>query len=376
MPKNKILRFLFVSTVVIFCIGVPLAFYLLFTTQGSAGLAKLVLSKYVAYRDIRINKIQGDLSRGLTFTDVELGGVKGLPPGSVFKIQQLQVSLRPLKFDSLNFEIENGRLVLPHSEPIVLFASYKKVKLDVNIYSRRIDAKEILNLLFKERGAKNISGIISNVDSYVGGSFTRPQLTGVFEVDSLSHKGFSLSRCPGSFALAFKTKKNESRIHGAIVLQQGDIIAQAIKVRILDCKIIFSLDQDQPTIDFKGTTDIGETKIGIALTGTFEHPFLTLTSNRPHLPGTLLLMLVTGKEEKELQVTNQAGITGSQAKDLIDYLFSGVGQDKVIASLGVNKVTLSPEPPATKSEADASQPLLPEVSRETKQSVPDTKIQQ
>lgn len=364
------------SIVIIFCIGVPLACYLLFTTQGSTGLVKFILSKYVSSKEIRISKIQGYLSQGLTFTDVELGGLKGLPPASVFKIQQLRVSLRPLKFDSLNFEIENGRLALPHSEPIVLFASYKKVKLDVNIYSRKIDAREILDLLFKGNGAKNISGIISNVDSYVGGSFTRPQLTGVFEIDSLSQKGFSLSRCPGSFAIDFKGKKNEPRLRGAIVLQQGDIIAQAINVKIIDCKIIFSPEQDLPTIDFKGTTNIGETKIDIALTGTFEHPFLTLTSDKPHLSATLLLMLVTGKEEKELQVTYQGGITSSQAKDFLDYLFSGDGQDKVIASLGVNKVTLSPEPPKTKSEADASQPLLPEVSSETKQSVPDIKIQQ
>lgn len=376
MPKNKIIRFLFISIAVILCIGIPLAYYLLFNTQGSAGLVRLVLSKYVSSKEIRISKIQGNLSQGLTFTDVELGGLKGLPPGSLFKIQQLRVSLRPLKFDSLNFEIENGRLVLPHSEPIVLFASYKKVKLDVNIYSRRLDAKEILNLLFKGKGAKNISGIISNVDSYVGGSFTRPQLTGVFEIDSLSQKGFSLSRCPGSFALDFKGKKNDPRLRGAIVLQQGEIIAQAIKVKIIDCKILFSPEQDLPTIDFKGVTNIGETEIDIALTGTFEHPFLTLISDKPHLPGTLLLMLVTGKEEKELQVTYQAGITSSQAKDFLDYLFSGTGQDKVIASLGVNKVTLSPEPPKTKSEADASQPLLPEVSSEAKQSAPDTKIQQ
>lgn len=366
MPKNKILRFLLVIFVITFGIGLPLAWYLIFTTHGSTLLVKFAISRYVASKEININKIQGHLSQGLTLSEVELGGLKGLPAGSVFKIQQLRVSLHPFKFDSLNFEIENGRLVLPHSEPIVLFATYKKVKLDVNIYSRRIDAKEILNLFVNDKSAKNISGVISNVDSYVGGSFTRPQLTGVFEVDSLSYKGFSIKNCPGSFAIDLKGKKAESNPQGAIVLQQGDIIAQGTNIKIRDCKIIFSPDLELPSIDFKGSSIIGSTKIEIALSGTRDEPKLTLTSSQPHLPGTLLLMLVTGKEEKELQVTYQGQITTAQARDLLDYFFSGAGSDKVIDSLGVNKVALTTEAPATKAEADKAQPLLPGGGNEAK----------
>lgn len=370
MIKNKILRFLFTLLIFLFCVGTPISCYLLFTTQGSSLFVKFLISKYVATKEIDIAKIQGNLSRGLIFSDLELGGLKGLPKGSVFKIQQLIVSLRPFKFDSLNFEIENGRLVLPNSEPIVLFASYKKVKLDVNIYSRKIDAKEILNLFVKDKSSKNISGVITNIDSYVGGSFTRPQLTGVFEVDSLSHEGFLLSKCPGSFAIYLKGKKSESRLNGAIVLQEGKIKAQNTIITIDECKILFYPDSDLPKIDFKGVSDMGETKIDIVFSSTFMNPILSLTSNKPHLPGTLLLMLVTGKEEKELQVSYQDKITSSQAKDLLDYFLTGKGADKIIEGLGVSKITLATEAAKNKPDNPSFQPLLPGVSKEVKQGTP------
>jgi autotransporter translocation and assembly factor TamB len=364
MLIGKILRVIILVFISCLLIGLLSAVYFLFTTRGSSSLVKFIISRYTVSGNIKAGKIEGTLSRGLKLIDLEINGIKGLPKGTVFKVQQVNVSCRPLKFDTFNLEMENGRLLLPHSEPIILFAGYKKVKLSANIYSRKIDAKEILNLFVKE--TKNISGIITNVDSYIEGSFTQPQLSGVFEVENLSHKNFSLIDCPGSFSIKFNGKKSDAKPSGAVVFQKGTIKAQNITIRIKECKILFSPDLEKPTLEFKGTSDIGEASIGINFTGSLDKPNLKLSANTPHLSGALLLMLVTGKEEKELKASYQGEITSEQAKQLLDYFIFSSPPDKLISSLGLSEAALSPEAEQGKLKDKKPQLLTTEVNTEPK----------
>ncbi|MBU2540847.1 MAG: translocation/assembly module TamB [Candidatus Omnitrophica bacterium] len=352
MLGNRIFRLIFVVIIVLICVGTALVSYFLFITSGSALLTKILLSQYVDSENVSIETIEGNLAQGLKLKDIQLKGFAGLPEESVLKIQQLNVSFRPIKFDTLNLDIENARLYLPYSDPIVLFASYKKVELDVNVYSRKVDAQEIMDLFAKDKDLDDISGAITNIDSYVKGSFTRPQLTGVFDVEKISYQELTFSDCPGSFAINLTGKGKDSQLQGAVVFKSGQVVSRDQVFRIKESRIIFSPDYEKILFDFKGSTKVRDTEIDIAFSGNFSDPSLKLTSKPPKLESILAFMLVKGTypQEAEELVLSEVSFKKAMAKDLLDYFLSGKSIRDIMQRLGLGDI-----PAVSESELENKQ---------------------
>lgn len=338
--RSRNFIFLFFLCIFILCLVVIFG-YLFFTTNGSSFVTKLVLSRYTESKNIDVKKIDGRLSEKLFFRDIEIKDLEGLPKGSVIRIQKLEVDFTSFSLEGLNIDIENGRLRLPLSEPVLFYGSYKDGSLDINVYSKQVSVNDFLDLSVETKTLGKVSGTISDVDIYVEGSFFKPMLRGEFLIDKLLRNGFSLTNCPGIFAVILDDIKSELKVIGDLTLKSAKLSgAKTAIITLQQSKIIFSGNPKKPSLDIKGNSIVEGAKINIVLKGTIDKPDLKLTSE-PSMPqGRLLVMLVTGKSWKSTEQLGKGEIPVDLARDFVDYLLFGGAGSKIAQRFGISDVSV------------------------------------
>ncbi|MFH1507166.1 MAG: translocation/assembly module TamB domain-containing protein [Candidatus Omnitrophota bacterium] len=326
----------------VICTIAFLAYYFFFTTRGSSSIAKFALSKYTASEKINIKGVDGNLSQTLSFKDIIFEDLEFLPQGSIVKINKLDLSFASFNPPEIKVNIHNGALRMPSFNTIIFNGSYQQGSLEINVYSKNVGVRETLDLFTQSSDLKKISGMISDLDVYVKGSFLKPQLTGEFQIRELSRNGFSITNCPGRLDLQLNDIKEELKIFGTIFLSSGIVTGpKGTSLNLQECMIIFNGNPKKPSFDLRGASTVEGTKINIALKGTLEKPELKLTSE-PSLPqGQLLVMLATGKAWKGTGKSISSGqLSPDLAADFIDYFaFGGMGS-KIAKQLGISEISL------------------------------------
>ncbi|MFH2137544.1 MAG: translocation/assembly module TamB domain-containing protein [Candidatus Omnitrophota bacterium] len=303
-------------------------YMLLRTTKGSELITRAGISYYLDSEDILIGDIEGDLSQGLIFNEVEIKNLKMLPQGSIIKVQKLSVSAQEYSLREVNFDIYNGRLQMPGSEPVIFYGSYKNALLDLTVYSKHVSMRDIFDLFVDNITLQNISGQVKDMDIKIQGSLYAPRLTGSLYVENLKRMGFLLQDSPVIFDITLNDIKNNIRLIGEVILKKGAISARQTKADLLESKIIFSGDPKQPSFNCAGKTVIENVAIEILFKGTANDPELILSSTPPLSRGMLLAMLVTGKRWQGAEDTiSQGQISPDIIKDVVDYIiFTGSGK--------------------------------------------------
>lgn len=341
MRKKPLLIFVAVITGVIFLLSAAL-FYLVGTTKGSQFLTRFGLSRYVEPEEINIQETKGSLLRGITFKNIEFRDVKGFPPGSIIKIQTLEVVVTSLGLEGITAKVTNGRLKLPSSDPILFYGKYEQGLLNLNVYTKRADVRAILDAFPEGDALKKLSGTVSDFDVYIKGTLFQPMIKGMFTVETLYRKGFSMKDCPVVFEVNLKDIKDNLKVYGEITLKKGTVSGRkTAKVELRESKIFFSGNPTIPSLDVKGTSYVEKTTINIVLRGTMEAPEIKLTSEPPKTETQLLLMLATGRSWKSAEGTLRTGkLSPDIVSDFVDYfVFAGRGS-KVAQHLGVSELSL------------------------------------
>ncbi|MFH1777228.1 MAG: translocation/assembly module TamB domain-containing protein [Candidatus Omnitrophota bacterium] len=323
---------------IIFC-----GYYLIFTTKGAGVISKFLLAKYVEGDKIGFKEIEGSLAEKLVYHNVEVKNLKGLPPEAVLKIQELKIYFTTLNFSGLNLEIQNGRLMMPDSDAILFYGNYQRSAFDVKVYCKEINLRDTLDLFVEAGSLKDLSGDIYDLDIVIKGDFLDPDITGNFQLKSLSYGGFTMRGCTIAFSLQLKDVKNNLKLYGEILMETGELTGpRTAVVKLEKSKIIFNGDYAKPTFDLKGKSIIEGTKIKITLKGTIESPELRLTSTPPVPEGWLLVMLATGRSWRSSgSALKQGNITPDLAKDFIDYfVFAGSGS-KIIQKFGLSDISIT-----------------------------------
>ncbi|MFC1704043.1 translocation/assembly module TamB domain-containing protein [Candidatus Omnitrophota bacterium] len=340
MFKTKI--FLLIIVLVSISGAISLAF---FTTKGSGFLAKFALTKYVGANNVEIKTIKGTLARGLLLKDVELKDIKGIPPDSVLKIQELKVSFDSFDPSGLTVEIFNGRFRFPASDPIVFYGTYKNGSLDLKASTRSVNVRHALDLFVKNETVKKIDGIVNDVNVAIAGSFLEPSLEGYLVIEKLSQDGFLMSKCPLAFDVTLKDIKGMLKVYGAAELESGKVSGQKTAVVNLEkSKIIFGGLPNEPLFDVRGQSIVEKTKIKIALKGTIEKPDLKLSSEPPFPEERLLVMLATGKSWQKTEVAaTQGKLSPAVAGDFLDYFIFGGSGSQLAEKFGITDFSVKYE---------------------------------
>jgi len=339
MLKNKILF----TLITLILLTISLIVYLLFfTTKGSDFVTKFALSNYVSSKNITVKEIEGKFSEQLSYRNIEIKDVKGLPQGSILKIQKLDVFFSDVALEGLNVNIYNGRLKMPGSDTILFYGNYKQGSLALTAYSKHVNIGEILDLFTENRALTSVSGQIYDLDVQAKGTFLQPQLEGTFYIKKLSRTGFTMIDSPGRFSLRLTDIKNKIKLNGEVVFKSAKVFGKKTAVIELDSsKILFSGDPRNPLFDMRGHADVDEVKIDISLKGQIHKPDLKLISQPQAPESKLIIMLATGRSWQAADASlDQKKLSPELAGDFIEYfVFSGSGK-RLAKKLGIKDVSL------------------------------------
>lgn len=339
---KKIKNFLMVFFTIFILLLIGLAYYFIFTTNGSKVITQFLLSDYVETKTVDAKNTSGSLFNTFVCQDIEFHDLEWLPKGNSLKIQRLEISLTSFSPRGLSGKINNGRLQFPGSDAMLFYGDYQDGNLNITVYSSIMDVRDTLDLFAESALLENVSGIIRNVDMKITGYFLEPELNGTFYIERLDRDGFSMTNCPGTVRLKLNDIKDELKAYGQITLINGIVSGQkTAAINLLESKILFDGSLESPTFDFKGTSQVENVKIEIALKGTLEAPDLKISSKPPMTQERLVIMLATDKSWNSVEAALSKGeLSVDLAKDFLDYfIFSGSG-NKTMQQLGVRDVQI------------------------------------
>ena len=302
------------------------------------------MSIYAGSRYVEIENIKGNLAQGLILNDVAIKNLKMLPQGTTITIQRIHVSWSVPSLKGIYVRLDNGKFLLPSSDPILFYGEYKQGQQDLTVYSNHVAVHEIFDLFVENRGLKNISGDVSGLDIKIQGSLFLPELKGKLYVNKLTRLGFSLQECPVFFALTLRDLKKKVKVKGTVTLDRGKIASRQTSVDVHRSQIIFSKDPMKPRFACQGTSFIEGVKIDIMFKGTVQNPEIILSSEPSIADEIIIMMLATGKRWRSAERALYGGkVSPDIISDFVDFfLFNGTGS-KLGRRIGVRDVSFTLE---------------------------------
>lgn len=316
--------------------------FFLFNAKGNKILIKTVLERNEVSESVFIKEYSGNLGQGLLLENLVLTNLKYLPMENFLKIQRLFIDITSLKLDGLIVELENARLFLPYSDPVLLNGKLKNNVLEANIFSSKFGLGQIQRLIPAIREFSNIAVNFENIDLYIKGSLEKQELDGSLFLKRLTYEGFALEHCPIDIKLSFSQQDDQIKPEGVINFKEGTVYSPKTALRLKESQIIFHGNIKNPNLNIHGESVIDKVKITLFVRGTKESPEIQLTS-QPSLPEKqLMLMLATGKRWKSLEDSMEQGkLSADISKDFVDYFLFG-GQGSVLAKrLGLHDVDVT-----------------------------------
>lgn len=340
----KIRHFFLIFTAVFIVVSIliaGLAWYFLFTEKGSGFIVRFALSRCVKSENVAIDKIKGNVAQTIFLEGISTRDIEYLPPGSMLEAKKIDVKFNPFDPERSYINIVNGKLMLPHSDPVLFHGDYKDGALDVNIYSKSIDIGTLIGLWPRQSILKNAVGIVEDIDIYASGSLLEPRFKGSFLIKELKRSGFSLSGCHAELDLTIKDITGNAQVFGEIVFNNGRVSGEKTAiVNIQQSRILFNGAPDKPSLDIKGVSIVEDSKIDIALKGDVKNPDLRLSSDLPLPKERLFLRLATNMSWKGTEVAaSQGQLSADMARDFIDYFFFSGAGSRLAGLLGLKSMS-------------------------------------
>lgn len=320
------------------------AYALFFTARGSRLAAEWAVRKYAAPEAAQIRRVRGTLAGEVRLRNIDLESPRGLPEGTLVRVQELRADLNPLSLEESRFELRNGRVFLPGSQdPVVLFGRYRDRRVEGSVYSRVFGVQDLSELgAGKWSLPRGFSGTAREVDCRVWGTADAPRLSGQLEVGNLTYRGVSLRDAPTRLSLRLKrSRRGRVELRGQVVFLGGSIVSRGTTVRLLRSRLTFSGSPRDVEMTLRGTSDVEGTAIRVYLRGTPARPELRLSSDPPLPQSRLLLMLVTGKGWKGADTLFESKqIPLDMARDFVDLFFLSEGNNTLGRRLGLDRLSV------------------------------------
>ena len=306
-------------------------------------LQRVTVSMPQLARAVTIAQMTGSMAQGWSCSEVRIEDPRRFPRGSVATIQRLDlgVSMRPRTIRL----IQNGKLQLPLSDPILFSADGREGALVLSLYAGTVDAQEIWSLLPGHDPASQAPGLITDATLRLETLWAQPTVSGHFRLRQLVRKRFTLVECPGLISLTVRERLTTPQVSGSIVLTGGEARTRHTTIKLERGKLLFAGDPANPDVDVRGLATIEGIAIRLTLKGSLNAPKLDVAST-PALPEEqLLLMLATGRRWKGAEAALTEGeVSSDLVNDFIDYmLFDGQG-GKLARRIGLSDLSLIYDP--------------------------------
>lgn len=280
-------------------------------------------------------------AQGIFYENLIIHDPRGFPVGTTLKIQRLSFFLNSLSPSGLNVVIDNGRINMPLSDPVVFDGDITNGQININMYSKSVELKEILSL-FPGRPDWNIlSGTLENVDWYLRGLLTNPSISGTFNVNRVQHEAFVLNESSGNIDVSIKEIDDVTHWKGHLFFQQGQVISKQSPtvINVDPSEFLFGGVFRDTNFDLHGHTKIGETTVNLSLKGTKDATELKVTSDPPFAQRDLLVMLATGKSwGATAPVNSDIKLSNELTQDFLDYFLFAGEAGRLSQRLGIKDV--------------------------------------
>ena len=311
---------------------------LLSTTAGSKLIIHQAISRVAPHQPGSQEIVMGNIMAGITLENFELNSIKGLPEGSSLRIQKLYINGNKFFSEGLVVDIDNARLRIKSSDPLVLNGTLRNQELNFNLYGPGVGINEIKG--FAELDwLKPYSGTILNLDFNISGTIERPRVTGSVLVEELHREAISLFQMPLTCDLEIHDIGGDIQLFGSVATREGWLQSRRTKVLLKESKVTFNGDPLKMQLNLRGESKIENVQIAIRITGTKDNPEINLSSE-PSLPkDALMIMLATGKRWESLE-NSLAGQTLSPeiASDFIDFFFFNGQGNKFAQRFGLKDI--------------------------------------
>lgn len=360
-------------------VGLWTVWFLAGTTSGARRWVPVALRRLLPARALHIGRIDGNLLAGLRLSQVSVGGLPGWWGQSRLVIDEAEVAalpqwlalrawirLRAVEWSQPPFAehvsvqrievrwpfrlehvqlIENARIRLPLSEPIVLSGAMRDERVGLSLYAKALDVREVIALLTRAPAWQSVTGTLNEVRLSVMGPWHELAWHGSFRATTLARYDFAVSECPGTLSLTMRGLPKTLESDGDIACQGGVVRSRQTVASLLPSRVAFRTQPTTASFDVHAISSIGGTSIRIALRGRSDRPDLRLTSTPPLPQGVLLAMLVTGKQWKGATDALTHGVISSDlALDFIDYFVLGGLGSTVAGRFGISGLSLRHNP--------------------------------
>ena len=315
--------------------------YFLATSNGSWAVCRWAFSKATGSKNISVNRVEGSILSGLGLQVLRVTDLPRVPPGSDLEIRMIRICLPLFRWHRPDVTVRNARLQLTDSEPVLISGLYRRGVMRLNVYSRRVDAQQVLLCFMNEEDSRKFSGPAGPLDLNLYGKPRHFEVTGDFRIPQLNYYGFSLTDATGTVALKVRPGSKEDGLKGEVVIQSGTLILKNSIVKLEPSRISYAGDLKRPVFDLYGTALIERVPIHITLKGTFHQPELTLSSDPPLPQPQLLLMLATGRRWKSMEgVSREGELPLDLVNDFIDFAAFGGSGSRIAERFGVEGALL------------------------------------
>lgn len=299
-------------------------YFFFFTSAGASFFFKKTVSAYFP-STILWFETDGNLAGGVNLENVEFSDLQGLPPGSMLRIQSLYAKADGFRPDQVSLHIDNARLILPDSDPVVMSLDFENGIVKGNIHTRRMVSDDLswIPIALPDR----ITAEIQKLDIDFEGKYDEIIFEGAFDIAFLQREDLVFQESSCVFQLRLKTEDRMRRagLYGEAVFRGGRLSGRRTALIVLnEGKLIFDGDPLNPRLDIRGNSRVERVKMDIMVTGRFNQPDLYLYSASGLSQNRLLMMLATNQAwtETERSLTGQ-NLSPGVVKDFLDYFLSG-----------------------------------------------------
>ncbi len=284
-------------------------------------------------------RAEGNWSQGLTVYEVEAGDFSWLPTGSAIRIQRAEFSGASARFEPQR--VQNGRLQLPASDPVLFSGIARPEALQVQLYAKHIEIQTASAVFTRWQAIKIVTGTFTDVQAVLTGTWKELTFDGRCAIERLQRKGAIVSDSTGAFHLTLSNLGKGLRLNGQVSIHRGVLNAKQTTIHLQQGQILFTGVPRNPAYDLKGVSTIDGVRVNITLKGTQDQPDLRLSSDPPIQEDWLLLMLATGRRWRGAETSAMEGqISPDLAKDFIDFFLLGGLGTRMAQHLGISDISL------------------------------------
>src|SRR3989338_7059877 len=203
----------------------------------------------------------------LTFENIQVSNHSFLKKQISAQIQKLDIA-EPFTPKNIT-SIQNGRVVLPGSDPILIYGTQLDGQLDVHVFAKHIELTDLL-AAFKARG---VSLDVEDLEISINGSLDQIKIGGGLTVNRGSYRRFILKDILiPKLDLTLSQNKRVYELVGLVDIQSGNVIHRTTQLQFKPGRIIFKGDPESPLFNLDASTKIADADIDLKLRGTPHKP--------------------------------------------------------------------------------------------------------